>query len=215
MDLLCKWCGETKEDVQFLKRKSDEPYSQANVRCCKRCNAAKNRERYSRLDVREKQLRANSQWRRNNRSKMRKFERDFHERKPDRQGARNRVRHLVRHGYWTRQPCCICGAEQRVEAHHDSYAEPHWETVRWLCKDHHERWHSVLDPVRNGLIEERLAEAEMARDQAKDLMTQINEMRARYRELTEKAKRIELDAWSDVQKAAEPMFEEFRRQAAR
>jgi ribosomal protein S27AE len=57
---------------------------------------------------------------------------------PQKEKARNAVRHAIDHGRLTRQPCEICGAAT-VEAHHDDYARP--LDVRWLCRRHHGHAH--------------------------------------------------------------------------
>lgn len=41
-------------------------------------------------------------------------------------------------------PCEVCGATQRVEAHHDDYDRP--LDVRWLCHKHHYEWHREHKP---------------------------------------------------------------------
>lgn len=48
--------------------------------------------------------------------------------------ARDLVYQAVKKGLLVRQPCEVCGTE-KVEAHHDDYAQP--LEVRWLCLVHH------------------------------------------------------------------------------
>lgn len=45
----------------------------------------------------------------------------------------------IRDGRLVRQPCEVCGATERIQAHHDDYAKP--LEVRWLCVKHHNEYH--------------------------------------------------------------------------
>jgi hypothetical protein len=208
MDLLCKWCKETKPEDLFVKRRADLPYSQSNVRCCRECNTERNRQRYKNPTIRAKQLRANALWRKAHPDEMARYAKKLNSSRPDQQRARARVRYLIRKGYWQRRECEICRRGD-AEAHHDSYARAHWETVRWLCKKHHEQWHERLDPVKNSIVAEPLAEVEQLRDEAAEIQRQITALRDRYRELHVKANALELSTWNKVVEAAQPMFEEF------
>ena len=209
MDLQCKWCGETKPADEFVKRKASEPYSQANVRACCECNKAKNRERYKDPATRVKQLRANSRWRSDNREKMEGYTKRFYEKNPENAKARSRVNYLIRRGYWTKQPCVVCGHADYVEAHHDSYAKAHWETVRWLCKEHHESWHQLLDPVKNEVITDQLEKVNSYRKEAQEYFTQIYELRKKAKEASTKADKLEHETWNKVVQLAESMFDDF------
>lgn len=206
--LLCKWCGESKPDDLFVKRNRDQPFSQRNVRCCKDCNGDRNRRRYQDPAIRAKQLRASAAWRKSHPDEMRQHEKQFKLRRPNQEKARSRVKHMLRRGFWTRQPCEVCGKPQ-AEAHHDSYAQPHWETVRWLCKAHHEKWHQRLDPVKNGLLEEPMVGVVQLREQADEVQQQITALRDRFRELRRDADAKELAAWNRVVEAAQPLYEDF------
>ena len=39
-----------------------------------------------------------------------------------------------------KEPCCECGTDKSVHAHHDDYLKP--LNVRWLCAAHHSQWHA-------------------------------------------------------------------------
>lgn len=54
--------------------------------------------------------------------------------------ARRKVRHEIEMGRLARQPCEVCGSEQKIHAHHDDYSLP--LSVRWLCQLHHREHHA-------------------------------------------------------------------------
>ena len=47
----------------------------------------------------------------------------------------------IRAGLLIKQPCEVCGTEEKIEAHHDDYMKP--LDVRWLCKKHHQEHHKT------------------------------------------------------------------------
>lgn len=59
--------------------------------------------------------------------------------------AINAIAQAMRLGIVERQPCEVCG--KYAHAHHDDYAKPY--DVRWLCKPHHQQWHTVNGPGKN------------------------------------------------------------------
>lgn len=207
MDYTCKWCNEIKPEDEFVKRDVKAPYSESNIRSCKVCNRARNRERYTDPEIRAKQLAANKAWRHENLDRQRELEREFLARNPNNLKARSRVGYMIRNGYWSKQPCEVCGETNGVEAHHDSYAEPHWTTVRWLCKQHHETWHKHLDPVKGPLLEEPLAEVARLRCEHDAVQQQIAELRRKAVHLKKLANDLEFDTWSKVQKIAIDLFD--------
>ena len=206
MDYKCKWCNEIKPEEQLIRRNTKEPYSESNIRCCRACNQARNRQRYKDPEIRKKQLEANGKWRKENPEKMGAYAKDFLERRPNNLKARSKVGYMIRRGYWTAQPCEVCGATEGIEAHHDSYAEAHWTTVRWLCKEHHEKWHQNLDPVKNPILEEPLAKVAQLRAEHDAVQHQMSVLRRKALELKKEADDIEFEAWSAVQKAAVEMY---------
>lgn len=206
--LKCKWCNEEKPDELLVRRNAQKPYTQPNIRACKQCQAQYAKRRYARADVRAKQLRANSAWRAAHPEKQRQYEKQFSADRPNQVRARNRVAHLLRRGHWQKQPCEVCGTN--AEAHHDSYAPAHWDTVRWLCKQHHESWHQKLDPIKNHIIAEPLAEVEQLREKAVYIQQEITDLRARFQSLHDQANALELSTWNKVVESAEYMFANFR-----
>ena len=209
MELKCSWCKETKTETDFLKRIASEPYSQSNVRCCRECNAAKNRTRYKNPVVRNKQLAATKNWVSRNRDKVNAYGQVWISKHQANLKARSRVGYLIRHGYWKAQPCCICGATEGLEAHHDSYAKQHWDVVRWLCKDHHEAWHSIIDERKREITTAPLAEADELYRQHDEILREVRVMRERAKQLLVNADAISLEAWSEVQQYADARFASF------
>lgn len=60
--------------------------------------------------------------------------------------AQQAVSKAMRQGRLVRKPCETCGDAESY-AHHDSYEEPKWMVVRWLCSKHHHQWHAKNEPV--------------------------------------------------------------------
>lgn len=60
--------------------------------------------------------------------------------------ATNLVNRLIALGELERLPCEVCSSLDS-HAHHDDYSLPY--EVRWLCKPHHMKWHSVNGPGKN------------------------------------------------------------------
>lgn len=58
---------------------------------------------------------------------------------PEKIRAHRTVRYWMRKGVLTPGACEVCGATERIEAHHDDYSKP--LTVRWLCHKHHWNLH--------------------------------------------------------------------------
>lgn len=57
------------------------------------------------------------------------------------QRVRALTRSYIKAGILVRQPCEVCGATKKIEAHHDDYTKP--MDIRWLCKQHHDEFHSL------------------------------------------------------------------------
>lgn len=56
--------------------------------------------------------------------------------------AHRQVKNALRRGELMRKPCEVCGAVNRIHAHHDDYSRP--LTVRWLCQPHHLQLHAKM-----------------------------------------------------------------------
>jgi hypothetical protein len=210
VDLVCKWCLETKPEDLFIKRERAKPYSQSNVRCCRQCQSAYQKRRYGEPKLRVKQLKANSAWRKKHPDAMARYQKKLNEERPNQQRARNRIAHLLRRGQLIKQPCERCGAVN-TQAHHDSYARPHWDSVRWLCQAHHEQWHQRLDPLRDLITKEPFCEVRQLRQKSKHIQAKITALREQFRDIVAKADSLELATWDQVTKRAKPLYVNFLR----
>ena len=54
------------------------------------------------------------------------------------------VSRAIKSGTMVRQSCEKCG-DSKTEAHHCDYSKP--KEVMWLCKKHHEEWHSLYEAI--------------------------------------------------------------------
>ena len=149
MQLLCTWCSSLKPEKEFVKRIAKEPYSQKNVRCCRDCNRAKNKDRYhGSPEIHRKQAEATRRWSIRNKDKVRASHKRYEARNDVKRKAKQQVRTAVKNGRLERLPCAICGTKQEIHGHHDSYEPENWLDVRWLCRDHHKAWHRILNPLK-------------------------------------------------------------------
>lgn len=65
--------------------------------------------------------------------------REYRQKNPLKTNARQAVRRAVLRGKLMRQPCQVCGATDKVQAHHHDYSKP--LDVEWLCPKHHGEEH--------------------------------------------------------------------------
>ena len=72
----------------------------------------------------------------------------YRKRYPQKYKATGMVNNAIRGGRLFREPCSVCGSEDRVHAHHNDYAKP--LNVRWLCAAHHRQWHIENGEGANG-----------------------------------------------------------------
>jgi len=189
-----------------VRRDAKQPYSVKNIRCCKACNTSKNRDRYKVPEIKEKQLEANAKWRSENSERMQAYTKEFREQNPRNGQAKDKVNYMLRKGYWVRQPCDVCGKTEGIEAHHDSYAVAHHLAVRWLCKEHHEKWHQVLDPIKVPILAASEWAVSAANREIIALQDTVVAARKRIKALQQDMDGLDFDAWVKVQKAAEPLY---------
>ena len=67
---------------------------------------------------------------------------------PNKYKAQNMVSNAIRDKRLFKEPCEVCGTEERLHAHHDDYLKP--LNVRWLCASHHRQWHIENGEAKNG-----------------------------------------------------------------
>ena len=149
MKLYCQVCEATKNDIEFIKRKRDEPYSQKNVRCCKKCNSDRNKRRYhNNPKAKETQLSCTKKWVERNPKKMREIHKRYETKNMVKRRAKDAIKRAIKAGKINRSACEVCGTSINVHGHHDSYDIDRWLDVRWLCLNHHKEWHVILDPLK-------------------------------------------------------------------
>jgi hypothetical protein len=71
----------------------------------------------------------------------------YTKRNPIKRAAHIIVGNAIRDKKMFKEPCEICGTEEKVYAHHDDYAKP--LNVRWLCPTHHGQWHKENGEAKN------------------------------------------------------------------
>lgn len=152
----CRSCGELKELSEYYKHPQ---MADGHLNFCKPCK------RKDALDVRNRNLEYYRQY-----DKSRMYDparvaarevyakseagilsataakKRFSERNPIARKCTAAVGRAVRDGRLVRQPCEVCGATEKVQAHHDDYSKP--LDVRWLCPKHHAEWHKHNEPIR-------------------------------------------------------------------
>ena len=67
---------------------------------------------------------------------------------PNKYKAETMVGNAIRDKKLFKEPCEVCGTEERLHAHHDDYLKP--LNVRWLCASHHRQWHIQNGEAKNG-----------------------------------------------------------------
>lgn len=117
---------------------------------CKKC-ASKERQIYRDLhpEVRRRESKHKDL------AKKKAQERRWREANPEKTLAHRVLWRAIKCGSIVRQPCAICGATNRVHAHHDDYSKP--LEVMWLCARHHLLHHrrifiypTAAAPIRSG-----------------------------------------------------------------
>lgn len=131
---ICFKCGEEKELSEFYKHKQ---MADGHLNKCKTCTRADSKShREGNLEkIREYDRKRGSR-------QSRDYQRRYRKKYPNKYKAHNKVNNEIRAGNLVRENCEVCGKEES-HAHHDDYLKP--LNVRWLCAEHHKRWH-----VENG-----------------------------------------------------------------
>jgi len=123
----CTTCGETKELIEFSKRR--ELKSGFHSRC-KACSNAYRREYAKTKSYIHSRTKSLLNYEKNN---------------PDKLKARSAVHNAVARGALKKTACIAreCGSE-KVHAHHYlGYKPEHWLDILWLCQKHHARTHYI------------------------------------------------------------------------
>jgi hypothetical protein len=89
------------------------------------------------------QLEAARSWKKANPERHAELARAYRARNREKTRAQNQLNYAVRKGDVARQPCEVCGTDQKVHAHHHDYRKP--LDVRWLCFQCHKNSHPVDD----------------------------------------------------------------------
>lgn len=127
----CFKCGTEKPLAEFY---SHPQMSDGHLNKCKECTKREVSARY-RLTLEQHKAYERERNRREARKRAKAaYLRDYRQRHPQRNLARQRVSYALRVGQLSRKPCEVCGTA-KSEAHHPDHAKP--LAVRWLCTPHH------------------------------------------------------------------------------
>lgn len=136
----CFKCGEVKSLSDFYKHAQ---MKDGRVNKCKECNkkdVSKNRS--LKIDY----YREYDRDRGNRQGK--EYTPEYRDKYPNKYKAHTMVNNAVRRGVLFKEPCEVCGTEDRIHGHHDDYLKP--LNVRWLCAAHHKQWHEENGEGLNG-----------------------------------------------------------------
>ncbi|OEU75209.1 MAG: hypothetical protein BA874_03740 [Desulfuromonadales bacterium C00003068] len=78
----------------------------------------------------------------NGREALNRGKRSWISRNLEKRKAQSIVACAIRDKELVRLPCEVCGATERIHAHHNDYSDP--LDVRWLCAKHHSELHKKL-----------------------------------------------------------------------
>jgi len=136
----CFKCRQLKPLIAFYKHKQ---MADGHLNKCKECaKTDSTSHRRSNLD----KIRAYDRGRGNRQNAD--YITGYREKYPRKYKAHIMVGNAIRDGKLFIEPCCDCGAEDGVHAHHDDYAKP--LNIRWLCAAHHSQWHRDNGEALNG-----------------------------------------------------------------
>lgn len=132
----CNTCNEIKPLDEFYRQ---EQMSDGHLNQCKTCVTARVRlHRRMNDSVREyDRVRSKTPKRK---ALAAKRQRMYREKNEAAYKAQNALNNALRDGKIAKEPCAICGASERVHAHHKDYSDP--LDVTWLCAKCHARIHA-------------------------------------------------------------------------
>lgn len=136
---ICFKCNIEKPITEFYKHPA---MSDGVVGKCKECNKA---------DVTANRSSKIEYYRRYDRDRGSRLTADdvrfYRKKKPNAYHARCLVGYAKKIGSLKVMPCEVCGSMKSTHAHHDDYDKP--LEVRWLCPEHHFKWHKENGEGRN------------------------------------------------------------------
>jgi hypothetical protein len=121
----CNRCNQAKPIEEFARNKG---MADGRLNQCTAC-----RYRYKYKAGQTKRKRTSEQLRRDRNKYRAKY--------PEKRKAANAVAWAIFTGKLKRQSCEVCG-KPHAQAHHDDYTK--LLEVRWLCANHHTKWHAEL-----------------------------------------------------------------------
>lgn len=139
---ICKKCKDRYQRQYHLKHKErrKETHRAYNERNREKIRE-KNRANYQ--AKREKKLAYLAEWRKKNRDLISTYNRQRKEKNAERIKAGKAVRAAIKRGEISvDNSCCVCGATNHVDLHHQSYDEANHFKVIPLCRAHHQRLHA-------------------------------------------------------------------------
>ena len=136
----CFKCGEVKDIDYFYKHKQ---MPDGHLNKCKEC---------TKKDVLKHRLKNIDRIREYDRNRgnrqNKKYIAEYRAKYPNKYKAHRIVQNAIRSNKLFREPCEVCGIEEKIHAHHDDYLKP--LNVRWLCSSHHHQWHEENGEGKNG-----------------------------------------------------------------
>lgn len=130
---LCGECRKCKDRIRKAELNKDPEY--------KAQRKAKDAARRQTPEHKEKALQWKHKWREENKEYWNEYQRNYFQ-TPEakaKQSARRTVSNAIRDGKLQKQPCCVCGTLNDVQAHHEDYDRP--LDVVWVCRNHHSEIH--------------------------------------------------------------------------
>lgn len=136
----CSVCGKAKTADGFQKRLASHDGLTA---ACKECLHERDRKRYP------KEAERRGLWYKlystgHGRAEAVAARARWDARNADKKAARGILARALKAGRIKRQPCEVCGSDERIHGHHDDYALP--LQVKWLCAAHHRLLHKTAKP---------------------------------------------------------------------
>ena len=138
----CFKCNEEKPLSDFYKHAQMADGHLNKCKCCTKKDAYQLRHE---SDSRERILAYDrARGGRQNPSYLKEYRKKY----PKKYKAHQIINYAIKSKKLFKEPCIICGSI-KAEAHHDDYDKP--LNVRWLCSEHHHKWHSINGEAKNAI----------------------------------------------------------------